>query len=195
MAIFINTNELIEKALAKGYNVTQEDVLYAFMYNVIGNKSQAYQVTHDCSKMTDEKLRQSVTSYSRNTKVEYLCTTLKPIVSNTVREYFTTNSAEFMDLIDSKTRGTIPMDNFNLEDIGEVDGLTEDEIQKYATICIRNSYKLINSGGSPDEMLKIVNLLSAYLKHFVEKKDDEQSTVVVVPQKYQHICPNCNREF
>jgi hypothetical protein len=194
MAIYINTNELIEKALVKGYNVTQEDLIYGFMYNVIGNKTQAYQITHDCTKITEEKMRQSVAYYTRTPKIEYLCTIMKPIVSNTVRDYFTTNSAEFMDLIDSKSKGTIPMDAFNIDMIGEVEHLTEEEVRKYATICIRNSSTLLNSG-DPDKMLKIVNLLSAYLRQFVEKKDDEQTTVVVVTEKYKHVCPHCNKEF
>lgn len=194
MPTYINTNEAISSAKTKGYEATQEDVIYAFVYNITGNKTQSYQITHDCSKLTEDRMRINVNSNHKRQVIEFLCTIMKPVVSNTVREYFLSNTSEFMDLIDSKKSPNLPLPNLGSEFIGDVDELSDEEIKKLASQCVRALPTVLNSG-NPDDIKNSISVLATYLKHFVEKKDDEQSTVVVVPEKYKGICPHCNQEY
>ena len=194
MPTYINTNEAISSAKTKGYDATQEDVIYAFVYNITGNKTQSYQITHDCSKITEERMRAIVNNNHKRQVIEFLCTTMKPVVSNTVRDYFLANTAEFMDLIDSKKAPTLPLPSLGSEFIDDVEELSDAEIKKLASSCVR-ALPTVLSSGNPDDIKNSITVLATYLKHFVEKKDDEQTTVVVVPEKYKGVCPHCNQEY
>ena len=194
MGTHINFLEIVEKAKSKGHIVEQQDVLYAFVYNLIDNKTQSYQLTHDCSKITEANMRIKVNAYQKTPKIEYLVILLKPVVSNIVREYFLGNSGEFMDILNSKMKPTIDVPKIGDEYIGDVDELSDLEIKKLASQCVRALPAVLNTG-NPDDIKNSITVLATYLKHFVEKKEDEQNTVVVVTEKYTGVCPHCNKEY
>lgn len=187
--MILKIENIIKDANDKDYIITKKDISTVMLSLLLNNQTNAFNIAYASENANIRTAQSKSSTYFRNPKIIYLKNYLQPLFVDIEREYLSDNFNQFLDIIDTK-RNYNPTKQVKPDAIElEYKKYTNEEIEKDLTIIAR----MLDEYNPEERKLKIETLLK-FAKEFAPQKENDDN-IVQVEQKYNTVCPNCNKEF